>query len=85
MLDYSGIDADGFWVGEVLVEDLDGKNNGDTLGGESNLLTVYPPYAVNRSSKTVPYSFNKEDLLSIGFSDVVVKRSSKLVVLLESH
>ena len=78
-LRFSGFkqDTDGYWVGEVLVEDLDGKNNGDTLGGESNLLTVYPPYAVNHSSKTAPYRFNKEDLLSIGFSDVVVKRSSK--------
>lgn len=78
-LRFSGFkqDTDGYWVGEVLVEDLDGKNNGDTLGGESNLLTVYPPYAVHHSSKTVPYRFSKEDLLSIGFSDVVVKRSSK--------
>ena len=78
-LRFSGFkqDADGSWMGEVLVEDLDNKNNGDTLGGESNLLTVYPPYAVHHSSKTVPYRFSKEDLLSIGFSEVVVKRSSK--------
>lgn len=78
-LRFSGFtqDADGSWVGVVFAEDLDDKSSGDTLSGRGNRLTVYPPYAVSQSSDTTSYKFSTEDLLSIGFSEVVVKRGSE--------
>ena len=78
-LRFSGFkqDADGSWVGAVFAEDLDDKSSDDTLSRRVNRLTVYPPYAVSQSSDTTSYKFSTKDLLSIGFSEVVVKRGSE--------
>lgn len=78
-LRFSGFkqDADGSWVGVVFTGDLGGKNRDGDSNRKGDRLTVYPPYAVSQSSDTTSYKFSTEDLLSIGFSEVVVKRSSK--------
>ena len=78
-LRFSGFkqDADGSWVGVVFTEDLDDKSSDDTLSRRGNRLTVYPTYAVSQSGNITSYKFSTEDLLSIGFSEVVVKRGSE--------
>lgn len=78
-LRFSGFkqDADGSWVGVVFTGGLGGKNRDGDSNRKGDRLTVYPPYAVSQSSDTTSYKFSTEDLLSIGFSEVVVKRSSK--------
>ena len=78
-LRFSGFkqDADGSWVGVVFTGDLGGKNRDGDSNRKGDRLTVYPPYAVSQSSDTTSYKFSAEDLLSIGFSEVVVKHVSK--------
>ena len=78
-LRFSGFkqDTDGSWVGAVFTGDLGSKNGDDDSNRKGDRLTVYPTYAVSKSSDTTPYKFSTEDLLSIRFSEVVVKRSSK--------